>query len=100
MSRKKAAGQFKRFASVEALHRVEVEWADACSTRGWFSFGAAQEHEPEVCTSVGWLVQHTKATLTLAMSRSGQLVGDLLSIPSPQVQTVRRLSAPRRRGAA
>jgi len=78
------------------LTPVEVEWLDSCVDSGWHAHDAAfVRAAPTQCTSVGYLIERTKAQLVLAQSVTatddGDQIADVLTIPASVVKRVRRL---------
>lgn len=76
-------------------HAVKVSWVDSCSTHGWNNRRDVRV-EPSTIESVGWLVDRSKKSVRLALSRAtdgySTELGDFLVIPACAVVKLRRIS--------
>jgi hypothetical protein len=81
---------------------VMVEWDDSMTVNGWVSTGKSHAtYDDRSCRSVGWLLQHSKDSLTLYAHRNpskGELssTSDPTTIPAFAVRSLVKLPETRK----
>lgn len=75
--------------------RVMVWWVDTAHYRGWQLDGHDDLRPAEVRT-VGWLIEKTDETLTIAQSITSDLTADVLVIPAQCVREITTLEKRKR----
>ena len=81
---------------MKTLQPTWVKWLDSVGHQGWFVLEQAEEKEPVVCESLGWLVYKDNKKLVLAISASEEMrnvsaplvipMGCILEIRHPKVK--------------
>lgn len=65
---------------------VKVEWNDACAISSWSKVGAP--HDPERCTSVGYLVEDGTDHITVACTISGDEYNAAIRLKRSWVESI------------
>ncbi len=71
---------------------VLVEWLDSSSLgHSWGTDDEVRDALPAPCSSVGFVVKHTKKRINLVQSRMSGYADNLITIPMSVVRRIRRI---------
>ena len=79
---------------VKPLIKMEIEWIDSFSSKGW---GPKSEHikgfDHAKCRTVGYLIERTKKSISLAQSLSDitRNISDVMTIPTVAITKIKVL---------
>jgi len=73
------------------LPRVEIVWRDIVESAGWTDRADVMRVEPEVCTSIGYLLDITDDTVRLISSVVGSKESNYQVLPRGVVTGIYRL---------
>ena len=77
----------------QGRHIVKVDWLDSMGTGGhWESTESITPMRPVKCRSVGWVLEETKKSITIAMTVSETMIYARKAIPKCSITKLTRLS--------
>lgn len=68
---------------------IYIEWIDAISSSGW---STPEEHQPDYCFTLGFLVYESKEAFTVAATTSLEEVNAVMVVPKAWCKVVKRFN--------